>query len=108
MNFDPAMTTIIEIKELTKRYGRRTAVDSLNLEIQLGDIFGFVGPNGAGKTSTIRMIAGLLQPTSGEIHVGGYSVHQHPDQVKRLIGYMPDYFGVYPNLQVWDCRSYCS
>jgi len=90
----------IEVHDLTKLYGQRPAVNGLTLAVEAGDIFGFVGPNGAGKTSTIRMVAGLLQPTSGEIFVGGYSVKQSPQQIKRIIGYMPDYFGVYPDLRV--------
>ena len=93
---------VIEIADLSKQYGSRLAVDHLNLAVKQGDIFGFVGPNGAGKTSTIRMIAGLLQPTSGEIVVGGHSVHKEPEAVKRQIGYMPDYFGVYPDLKVGE------
>ncbi len=90
----------IEIVDLSKQYGSRLAVDHLNLTVAPGDIFGFVGPNGAGKTSTIRMIAGLLQPTNGEVIVGGHSVRKAPEAVKRQIGYMPDYFGVYPDLKV--------
>jgi ABC-2 type transport system ATP-binding protein len=96
------MDTAIEIKELNKYYGKQPAVEGLSLAVDSGDIYGFVGPNGAGKTSTIRMIAGLLQPDSGQIFVGGYSVAQDPQQVKRLIGYMPDFFGVYPDLKVWE------
>ncbi len=96
------MAAIIQIQDLTKRYGTRTAVDQLNLEVQEGDIFGFVGPNGAGKTSTIRMIATLLQPSGGEILVGGHSVQREPRQVRSLIGYMPDFFGVYHDMKVWE------
>jgi ABC-2 type transport system ATP-binding protein len=96
------MSAIIEIKQLTKRYGQRTAIDTLDMSVEAGDIFAFVGPNGAGKTSTIRIIAGLLQPSAGDVYVGGHSVRLEPRKVKRLIGYMPDYFGVYPDLQVWE------
>ena len=96
------MNATIEIKELTKYYGKRSAVEDLSLTVESGDIYGFVGPNGAGKTSTIRMIAGLLQPTSGEIVVGGHAIHHDSNQVKRLIGYMPDFFGVYPDLKTWE------
>lgn len=103
-----SMDPRIEINNLTKRFGERTAVEELNLTIEGGDIFGFVGPNGAGKTSTIRMIAGLLQPNSGEITVAGYTVSQTPEQVKRLIGYMPDFFGVYPDLKVWEYLDFFS
>ena len=96
------MNSAIEIKELNKYYGQRPAVEGLSLSVECGDIYGFVGPNGAGKTSTIRMIAGLLQPDSGQVFVGGHSVAHDPWQVKRLIGYMPDFFGVYPDLKVWE------
>jgi ABC-2 type transport system ATP-binding protein len=96
------LNTIIELVQLTKRYGERTAVDALSMSVEQGEIFGFVGPNGAGKTSTIRMIAGLLQPTAGDIHIMGYSIHREPRQIRNLIGYMPDYFGVYPDLRVWE------
>ena len=100
------MTPIIEIKELTKRYGRSnqplTAVQNLNLEVAEGEIFGFVGPNGAGKTTTLRVMATLLQPTQGDIFVGGHSVCKTPREVRRVIGYMPDYFGVYHDMTVWE------
>ncbi len=98
----------IELIELTKRYGERTAVDSLNLEVHSGDIFGFVGPNGSGKTTTIRMIAGLLEPSGGEARVMGISAQKSPGGVKRLIGYMPDYFGVYPDLRTWEYLDFFS
>jgi ABC-2 type transport system ATP-binding protein len=96
------MAAIIQIQNLTKNYGERTAVDQLNLEVQEGDIFGFVGPNGAGKTSTIRIMATLLQLTAGEILIAGHSVQQEPRQVRRVIGYMPDFFGVYQDMKVWE------
>jgi ABC-2 type transport system ATP-binding protein len=98
----------IELIEVTKHYGDRTAVDQLNLEVYQGDIFGFVGPNGAGKTSTIRMIAGLLKPSSGEVFVSGHAVRHSPEQVRRQIGYMPDFFGVYPDLKVWEYLEFFS
>lgn len=96
------MNPAIEIKELTRRYGTRIAVDGLNLTVNQGDIFGFVGPNGAGKTSTIRILTGLMRPTTGEAFIGGHSVSRSLPQVKRIIGYMPDFFGLYPNLKVWE------
>jgi ABC-2 type transport system ATP-binding protein len=102
------MVASIEILDLTKCYGELIAVDRLSLSIEQGEIFGFVGPNGAGKTSTIRMIAGLLQPTSGEITVAGHSVRRSPNEVKSLIGYMPDFFGVYPDLKVWEYLEFFS
>jgi ABC-2 type transport system ATP-binding protein len=100
------MPPIIEIKNLTKRYGRNKntllAVRNLNLEVEQGEIFGFVGPNGAGKTTTLRVMATLLQPTSGDVFVGGHSVCKTPREVRRVIGYMPDYFGVYHDMTVWE------
>lgn len=90
----------IELVGLTRRYGSRVAVDHLNLEVEAGELFGFVGPNGAGKTTTLRMIAGLLPPTAGTITVAGESVDKAPLSIRRRIGYMPDYFGIYPELRV--------
>jgi ABC-2 type transport system ATP-binding protein len=90
----------IEIKNLVKRYAARTAVNNLSLTITQGELYGFVGPNGAGKTTTMRMIAGLLRPSSGMIQVNGLSVRQAPQSMRQVIGYMPDYFGSYPDLQV--------
>jgi len=94
--------SMITIKDLTKRYGQLTAVDRINLTVEEGEIFGFVGPNGAGKTSTLRMIACLLEPTNGEIQVGGHSVTNDSRAVRRMIGYMPDFFGVYNDMKVWE------
>lgn len=96
------MTPIIEFKNLYKRYGTQLAVENLSLEIQPGEIFGFVGPNGAGKTTTIRILATLLQPSSGTAEVAGYSVTERSLEVRRLIGYMPDFFGIYDDLTVLE------
>lgn len=96
------MAAIIETTQLTKSYGTRTAVIDLDLSVEEGEIFGFVGPNGAGKTSTIRMITTLLQPTSGDARVAGHSVRDAPRHVRRAIGYMPDFFGVYDDMKVWE------
>jgi ABC-2 type transport system ATP-binding protein len=96
------MTSIIEIEDLSKQYGRRVAVENLNLQVDEGDIYGFVGPNGAGKTSTIRIIVTLLQPTSGKVWVAGNSVSKNPREVRKVIGYMPDFFGVYTDMKVWE------
>jgi ABC-2 type transport system ATP-binding protein len=94
------MTAIVEVRELTKVFGGFTAVDNLSLSIEQGEIFGLVGPNGAGKTTSMRMIVTLLRPDHGEITVCGHSVKQTPDEVRRLIGYMPDAFGVYDEMSV--------
>jgi ABC-2 type transport system ATP-binding protein len=94
------MTALIEIKELTKFFGKRKAVDNVNITIQPGELFGLVGPNGAGKTTTMRMLVTLLKPDHGEIHVGGYSSLKQTSEVRRQIGFMPDDFGVYDNMTV--------
>jgi ABC-2 type transport system ATP-binding protein len=96
------MPAIIETKNLTKRYGALTAVHDLSLSVEQGAIYGFVGPNGAGKTTTMRMITTLLQPTSGEAYVAGCSVTKDARGVRRAIGYMPDFFGVYDDMKVWE------
>jgi ABC-2 type transport system ATP-binding protein len=96
------MDLIIETKDLVKRFGRFTAVDGLSLEVPAGAIYGFVGPNGAGKTTTMRMLTTLTRPTSGAAWVGGHSVLQDRRAVRRAIGYMPDEFGVYDDLRVWE------
>ncbi len=96
------MSTIIEIQGLTKKYGALTALDDLNLTIEEGGVFGFIGPNGAGKTTTMRIITTLLKPTAGKAWVAGCSVSDDPRGVRRAIGYMPDFFGVYDDMKVWE------
>ncbi len=96
------MDLIIETRDLRKRFGKFTAVDGLSLEVPTGSIYGFVGPNGAGKTTTMRMLTTLTRPTSGEAWVAGHSVSQDRRAVRRAIGYMPDEFGVYDDLRVWE------
>ena len=96
------MPAILETKGLTKRYGKLTAIADLSLEVEQGAIYGFVGPNGAGKTTTMRVLTTLLQPTSGEAWVAGHSVTRNPRGVRRVIGYMPDFFGVYDDMKVWE------
>src|SRR5438477_3683623 len=93
---------MIKIRGFTKRYEQFTAVDHLNLKIEKGDVFGFIGPNGAGKTTTIRFLTTLLKPTSGTAWINGYEVTKHVDDVKRSIGFMPDTFGVYDGMKVWE------
>jgi ABC-2 type transport system ATP-binding protein len=96
------MATIIETRGLTKRYNRLTAVKELDLTVEAGAVFGFVGPNGAGKTTTMRILATLLRPTAGEAWVAGHSVLKERRDVRRAIGYMPDFFGVYGDMKVWE------
>jgi ABC-2 type transport system ATP-binding protein len=93
---------IIETKDLVKKFGKFTAVAGLSLEVPVGSIYGFVGPNGAGKTTTMRMLTTLTRPTSGEAWVAGHSVTDEPRAVRRSIGYMPDEFGVYDDMRVWE------
>jgi ABC-2 type transport system ATP-binding protein len=91
---------MIKTEGLTKVYGTLHAVHNLTLELSEGDLFGYIGPNGSGKTTTMRILATLLQPTWGEASVGGYSIYTHPKEIRRLIGYMPDFFGVYDDMKV--------
>ncbi len=93
---------MIEIHNFTKVYGELVAVDGLNLSIPAGEMFGFIGPNGAGKSTTIRFLVTLLKPTAGEAFVNGCSVTRDPLGVRRSIGYMPDTFGVYDGMRVWE------
>ncbi len=89
---------MIRLTDLTKRYGKFTAVDGINLEIRRGELFGFLGPNGAGKTTTMRMIAGILQPTSGRIEIAGDDVARDPIKAKSRLGFIPDRPFVYDKL----------
>ncbi|HWL72513.1 MAG TPA: ABC transporter ATP-binding protein, partial [Burkholderiaceae bacterium] len=93
---------MIELKDFGKKYGEFTAVERLNLKIEAGELFGFIGPNGAGKSTTIRFLATLLKATHGEGIVNGHSVTQDPLGVRRSVGYMPDNFGVYDGMKVWE------
>ena len=94
----PAIVT----RQLTKRYGSLTALDSLDLVLEKGDVFGFIGPNGAGKSTTMKILAGLLAPTSGHAEVLGKDVSHNGDFVRRNIGYMPDFFNGYEDLTVTE------
>jgi ABC-2 type transport system ATP-binding protein len=96
------VTAAVSVRGLTKQYGRTVAVSGVDLDIGVGEIFGLVGPNGAGKTTTMRMLATLLEPTGGEAHVWGLDVRRQPNSVRRVIGYMPDTFGVYDDMRVWE------
>lgn len=89
---------MIRIENLSKHYGKLTAVDSLNLEIQPGEIYGFLGPNGAGKTTTIRVMMGILKPTSGRVTLGGYDVEREAEKAKAITGFVPDRPFIYEKL----------
>lgn len=93
---------MIEITNLSKSYGDLLALDNLNLKIGQGDIFGFIGPNGAGKTTTMRILATLLQPTGGQAFVDGKNVLTQGKDIRRAVGYMPDFMGVYDDLKVFE------
>ncbi|HEV3137860.1 MAG TPA: ABC transporter ATP-binding protein [Pirellulales bacterium] len=93
---------MIELIEFSKKYGDFMAVESLNLKIEAGEMFGFIGPNGAGKSTTIRFLATLLKATHGEGIVNGHSVTNDPLSVRKSVGYMPDNFGVYDGMKVWE------
>lgn len=93
---------VVETRRLTKRYGRFTALDGLDLRVEAGALFGFIGPNGAGKTTTLRMLAGLLEPSSGQISLNGQDISHDVSAARWLVGYMPDFFGVYEDMKVWE------
>lgn len=91
---------MIETNKLTKRYGDLIAANEITLKLDEGDVFGFIGPNGSGKTTTMRMLATLLNPDYGEAYVCGKSIYTHPQEIRRLVGFMPDFFGVYDDMKV--------
>jgi ABC-2 type transport system ATP-binding protein len=92
--------SFVKVSNLFVKYGNLTAVQNLSFEIPPGEVFGFIGPNGAGKSSTIRVMATLQSPAAGSVHVDGLDVSREPRAVRRIIGYMPDAFGVYDDLSV--------
>ena len=96
------MTPVVETRGLVKRYGDELAVAGIDLVVGPGEIYGLVGPNGAGKTTTMKILATLLAPTAGEAYVTGIRVDSDPLEVRRRIGYMPDFYGVYDDLRVWE------
>lgn len=91
---------MIKTEDLTKQYGKLFALKNLKLDLVQGDLFGFIGPNGSGKTTTMKILATLLQPTWGEAYVCDLSIYTHPKEIRRLIGFMPDFFGVYDDMKV--------
>src|SRR6478609_6469287 len=102
---------MIETRQLTKRYGHLIAVNEINLSLKEGDVYGFIGPNGSGKTTTMKMLATLLSPDYGEAYVCGKSIYNDPREIRRLVGYMPDFFGVYDDMTVMEyleffCAAY--
>jgi ABC-2 type transport system ATP-binding protein len=93
---------MIETNDLTKKYGDLYALDRLTIKLTEGDVYGFIGPNGAGKTTTMRILATLLNPSWGEASVCGYSIYTGSKDIRRAIGYMPDFFGVYDDMKVTE------
>ena len=96
------MSAIVRTEGLVKRYDKTLAVAGIDLTVERGEIFGLVGPNGAGKTTTLRMLATLLRPTAGSAQIAGWSVTDDADEVRRVLGFMPDIFGVYDDMKVWE------
>ena len=96
------MTEIVRTEGLVKRYDNTLAVAGIDLSVEQGEIFGLVGPNGAGKTTTLRILATLLLPSAGTAEIAGMSVTRNPDDVRRVLGFMPDSFGVYDDMKVWE------
>ncbi len=99
-------TSMIRLEGVTKYYKTFPAVNNVSLDIARGEVFGFIGPNGAGKTTTIKMLATLMLPSDGRLSIGGYDIVAQPHEVRRIIGYMPDSFGVYEDLLVWEYLDY--
>jgi len=93
---------MLEVNNLRKDYGGFLAVKGISFQLKPGDVFGFIGSNGAGKTTTIRMLATLLEPTSGSATLHGVDVIEQPMEIRRMIGYMPDFFGLYDDVKVWE------
>jgi ABC-2 type transport system ATP-binding protein len=102
------LTALVDVRDLVKRYRRRSppALDALTFQVEEGSIYAFVGPNGAGKTTTLRILATLLSFDSGEVYVGGYRVDERPREVRRLIGYIPDEFGLYGEMLVTEYLAF--
>jgi len=94
------MSFAVALEDVTKSFGSHVAVDGLSLQIPERVIYGFIGPNGSGKTTTMRMLATLLNPSWGEATVCGYSIYNNAKEIRRAIGYMPDFFGVYDDMKV--------
>lgn len=93
---------MIKLEGLTKNFGGTLAIDNLSFEVAEGDVFGFIGPNGAGKTTTIRILSTVLDPTRGTAFIAGHSILDEPEKVRGLIGYMPDFYGLYDGIEVWE------
>ncbi len=100
------MNTVIQVKELTRRFGDFTAVDHISFAVQAGEVVGYLGPNGSGKTTTIRMLLGLLLPTEDEAQVLGYDIVRQSEQIRKNVGYMSQKFALYHELTVKENLSF--
>ena len=100
------MALAIDANQLTKRYDVTTALDRISFEVRQGEIMGFLGPNGAGKTTTLRILTGLLSPTSGTVQINGLDVQRHSLEIRRQIGYLPENVSLYPELRVQEYLAY--
>src|SRR5205809_6034567 len=98
----PPGDPVVATRDLTKKYGKLVALDHLTMSVDRGQILGFVGPNGAGKTTTIKILVGLARPTSGTARISGVDCVAESRKIKRLVGYMPDTFGSYDNMRVFE------
>lgn len=99
---------MIEVKNLTKRYGDHCAVDDLSFTVEDGQIYGFLGPNGAGKSTTMNIMTGYLAPTSGDVVINGYDILEEPEEAKKTIGYLPEIPPVYPDMTVREYLDFCA
>ncbi len=96
----------ITVENLTKQYGPQKAVDSISFSVKTGEILGFLGPNGAGKTTTMKILTCFMAPTEGDVKVGDYSIHDHPEEIKNKIGYLPENNPLYLDMPVLEYLSY--
>ena len=103
-----AISKTVKVDNLVKRFGKFTAVDDISFDVNKGEIFGFLGPNGAGKSTTIRMLCGIIKPTSGDGYVGGYSIKDQNDNIKLISGYMSQKFSLYGDLSPWENLEFYS
>ncbi|MGQ9728508.1 MAG: ABC transporter ATP-binding protein [Candidatus Fervidibacter sp.] len=104
--FEAGVKATLEVKGLRKEFGQLVAVKDVHFSLQPGDIFGYIGPNGAGKTTTLRILATLLEPTAGTTFINGIDIVKHLEEARPLIGFMPDFFGLYEGITVWEYLSF--
>ena len=99
---------MIEVKNLTKRYGKHLAVDNLSFTVEKGQVYGFLGPNGAGKSTTMNIMTGYLGATSGEILINGHDILREPQEAKKCIGYLPEQPPLYMEMTVWEYLNFAA